>query len=121
MDRTDAYEAYSKDKIKRAEQCLIDNGIEPDEAETVLQALGYILLGKELYPEEPAMQDCDINVAIEVSGGMVQNVWADGNVYVEVYDLDVSDFPDDGEEEEAYDKQSELNRLINGPGWKGVW
>ena len=43
MDRTDAYEAYSKDKIKRAEQCLIDNGIEPDEAETVLQALGYIL------------------------------------------------------------------------------
>ena len=29
--------------ISKAKQCLIDNGIEADEAETVLQALGYIL------------------------------------------------------------------------------
>lgn len=36
----------------KAEQCLIDNGIEPDEACVVLQALGYILLDEELYPEE---------------------------------------------------------------------
>lgn len=39
-----------KTKLKKAAQCLIDNGIEPDEAETVLQAIGYILLDKELYP-----------------------------------------------------------------------
>lgn len=39
------------EKTKSAEQCLIDNGIEPDEAGTVLQALGYILLDSELYPE----------------------------------------------------------------------
>lgn len=42
-------------KLKKAAQRLIDNGLEPDEAETVLQAIGYILLGyvlldKELYP-----------------------------------------------------------------------
>lgn len=36
----------------RAEQCLIDNGIDPDDAPIVLQALGYILLDEELYPEE---------------------------------------------------------------------
>lgn len=36
----------------KAEQCLIDNGIEPDEASVVLRALGYILLDEELYPEE---------------------------------------------------------------------
>lgn len=36
----------------KAEQCLIDNGIEPDEASVVLQALGYILLDEELYPNE---------------------------------------------------------------------
>ena len=35
----------------RAEQCLIDNGIDKDEASVVLQALGYILLDTELYPE----------------------------------------------------------------------
>lgn len=37
--------------IKKAEQILVDNGIEQDEAATVLQALGYALLDKELYPE----------------------------------------------------------------------
>lgn len=38
--------------VRKAEQCLIDNGIDPDEVCTVLQALGYILLDSELYPEE---------------------------------------------------------------------
>ena len=37
--------------IKKAEQILVDNGIEQDEAATVLQALGYALLDKELYPK----------------------------------------------------------------------
>lgn len=35
--------------IKKAEQVLIDNGIEPDEASVVLQAIGYTLLNTELY------------------------------------------------------------------------
>lgn len=42
----------SKEEIKKSEQVLIDNGIEKDEAQVVLQALGYTLLGVELYPEE---------------------------------------------------------------------
>ena len=37
------------EKIKAAEKCLIDNGIAEDEAEIVLQAIGYILLDAELY------------------------------------------------------------------------
>ena len=37
--------------IKAAEQCLIDNGIETDEVQNVLQALGYILLDEELYED----------------------------------------------------------------------
>lgn len=36
-------------QIGDAKQCLIDNGIDEDEADTVLQALGYILLDVELY------------------------------------------------------------------------
>lgn len=40
-----------KDKIKKAEQILIDNGIDKDEACVVLQAIGYVLLDTELYPE----------------------------------------------------------------------
>jgi len=42
-------EKLETDVIKQAERCLIDNGISPDEAQTVLQALGYILLNKDLY------------------------------------------------------------------------
>lgn len=37
--------------IAKAEQVLIDNGIDKDEAETVLQAVGYVLLDEELYPK----------------------------------------------------------------------
>ena len=44
--------SIDKENIKRAEQVLIDNGIEEDEAEIVLQAIGYVLLDEELYPEE---------------------------------------------------------------------
>ena len=36
--------------IKGAKQVLIDNGIEEDEADVVLQAIGYTLLDTELYP-----------------------------------------------------------------------
>ena len=36
--------------IHMSEQVLVDNGIEEDEAETVLQAIGYTLLDVELYP-----------------------------------------------------------------------
>lgn len=41
--------APTPEAIKKSEQVLIDNGIEPDEASVVLQALGYTLLDIELY------------------------------------------------------------------------
>lgn len=36
--------------IIRTKQVLIDNGIEEDEADSVLQAIGYTLIDTELYP-----------------------------------------------------------------------
>lgn len=42
----------NEEQINKAMSCLVDNGIETDEACTVLQALGYILLDVELFPEE---------------------------------------------------------------------
>ena len=41
----------TKEEIERALKVLIDNGIENEEAETVLQAIGYTLLDAELFPE----------------------------------------------------------------------
>lgn len=37
------------EKIRKAEQILIDNGIAADEASTVLQAIGFALLDEDLY------------------------------------------------------------------------
>lgn len=57
----------SPEKIEAAMQCLVDNGIEHDEAESVLQALGYILLDNELLPgvkeaeNRPALDDAIAN------------------------------------------------------------
>ena len=39
----------NKSKMEAAEKVLVDNGIEEDEASTVLQAVGYTLLDTELY------------------------------------------------------------------------
>ena len=36
--------------IKRTKKVLIDNGIEEDEVDVVLQAIGYTLIDTELYP-----------------------------------------------------------------------
>ena len=38
-------------RLARAERILADNGIEEDEVEVVLQAIGYALLDTELYPD----------------------------------------------------------------------
>ena len=42
----------TKADIRKAEKVLIDNGIDKDEADVVLQAIGYVLLDTELYPED---------------------------------------------------------------------
>ena len=37
----------TQEKFNKTKQCLIDNGIEPDEADIVLQTLCYILMDEE--------------------------------------------------------------------------
>lgn len=64
----------------------------------------------------------DVQVAVEVKGGLVQNIYANADVHPDVYDLDVSDFPDEGEQDEADRKEAELNDLVKkSPGWRNVW
>ena len=49
MNKITVVRDVSQENIKAAEKVLVDNGIEADEAATVLQALGYALLDVELY------------------------------------------------------------------------
>lgn len=62
-----------------------------------------------------------ISVAVEVKGGLVQNIYSNGDVSAEVYDLDVLDFPDEGEEDEVDKRSKELEELRRQPGWETIW
>lgn len=52
----------SKEDVQNTEQVLIDNGIEPDEVQVVLQAIGYTLLDLEIYNEDDEEEDNEIVV-----------------------------------------------------------
>ena len=63
-----------------------------------------------------------VSVAVEVSGGLVQAVYArGGDVGADVFDLDAPDFPGEGEQEEVESRKKQLAELIGSPGWKRVW
>ena len=47
------YKVITDDNITKSLQVLIDNGIDEDEAETVLQAIGYTLIDTELFEDNP--------------------------------------------------------------------
>lgn len=66
-------------------------------------------------------KELDVQVAVRVAGGLVQEVYSNADVGVDVYDLDVSDFPDEGEQEAADQKEAELDELVKSPGWRAVW
>lgn len=63
-----------------------------------------------------------VSVAVEVSGGLVQAVYArGGDVDADVFDLDAPDFPDEGEQAESKTRKKQLEELIGAPGWEQVW
>lgn len=66
-------------------------------------------------------KELDVKAAVEVRGGLVQSVIANAGIDVDVYDLDVSDFPDDGEVDEADRKGREFTELSNRPDWGSIW
>lgn len=65
--------------------------------------------------------DLDVQVAVKVYGGLVQQIIANAGISAKVYDLDVSDFPDEGEQEEADSRAAEYEKLQKMTGWSHVW
>lgn len=70
-------------------------------------------------PDDPKVEP--LMLAIEVKGGLVQNVYANGAADVEVYDLDVSSCPEEGEENELDIKEAELNKIAHDPTFHRAW
>lgn len=65
--------------------------------------------------------DLGVQVAIRVKGGLVTDIFANADLEADVYDLDVSDFPDAGEEAEADKRKSKIEKLSKTPGWRAIW
>ena len=62
-----------------------------------------------------------MKIIVRVEGGLVQAVYADGEVEVEVVDLDISDYPDDGEQDEVNKRREDMEQTIKQTGWRCVW
>lgn len=62
-----------------------------------------------------------VRVIIHVEGGMVHAVYSDGEADVEVLDLDVSSYPDEGEEDVAAFNRRRLDEVAASPEWSAVW
>ncbi len=65
--------------------------------------------------------DLQVELAVEVKGGLVQAIYANADIFPEVFDLDVSDFVEDSEMAEADIKAAELEKLKQQPGWRAVY
>ena len=87
------------EKIKAAEQILIDNGIESDEASTVLQEIGFALLDQDLY--EPKYQAKCIQWDKTDDNGEPIEADLPSKVIVSFEDLNVNDNATDDEIEDA--------------------
>lgn len=62
-----------------------------------------------------------VDIAVMVRGGLVQQIISNAGVSAEVFDLDVSDFPDEGEQEAADARAEEYEKLQKTPGWAEIW
>lgn len=65
-------------------------------------------------PEQP-------KIAVKVSGGLVQAVYANAAVDVEVYDLDVSDFPDEQDWAEHDEAAEQIEKIERDPAFHCAW
>jgi hypothetical protein len=70
------------------------------------------------------MGESVVNVVVCVKGGMVQGAYTNANgvcVDLDVIDLDVSSYPDDGETDEADLNQKRIDEIENDPSWRAIY
>lgn len=66
-------------------------------------------------------RELPVEVAVEVQGGLVQNIYANTDVDAEVYDLDLTDIQEEGGFTEGELRQAALAEVTSAPGWRTIW
>lgn len=62
-----------------------------------------------------------MKIIIEISGGLVSNVYANGAADIEIIDLDPPIAPDPDEIAEIAARAAELKNIIANPEFKKIW
>ena len=83
--------------------------------------LASILDGAGTYTWCIQERELDVQVAVEVQGGLVQNIYANADVCAEVYDLDLTDIQEEGGPTEGELRQAALAEETSKPGWRSIW
>lgn len=83
--------------------------------------LASIIDGAHTYTRCVQERELDVEVAVEVQDGMVQNIYANADVWAEVFDLDLTDIQEEGGLTEGELRQAALAEQIGAPGWRSVW
>lgn len=65
-------------------------------------------------------RELDVQVAVEVQGGLVQNIYANADICAEVYDLDLTDIQEEGGPTEGELRQAALAEETGKPGWRVI-
>ena len=85
------------------------------------QASARIVDGPSIYIWSIKELEQDIRVAVEVADGLVQNIYANTDVSAKVYDLDLTDVPEEGGPIEGELRQAALAEEIGAPEWRTIW
>ena len=62
-----------------------------------------------------------MKIIIEISGGLVSNVYADGAADIEIFDLDLPIAPEPDEIAETAARAAEFKNIIAKPEIKKIW
>lgn len=83
--------------------------------------LASIIDGSYTYTWCVQERELPVEVAVEVQGGLVQNIYANTDVDAEVYDLDLTDIQEEGGPTEGELRQAALAEVTSAPGWRTIW
>ena len=122
IDRSAAQDAMRQAHVATVKAWDFDETIQSEEHES------YCNEDKAVIRDDTDMEswrieehEVNVEIAIEVKQGLVQAIYANTDVYPDVYDLDVPDYAGDGELEETDTKKAALEKLKQQPGWRSVY
>ena len=122
LDRNTAQDVMRKAHMAAIRAWAFDEALRTEEHESYCnEDKAVIRDGTNMESWRIEEHEVNVEIAIEVKQGLVQDIYANTDVYPDVYDLDVPDYAEDDEVEERDTKEAELEKRKQQPGWRSVY